>query len=649
MSEFVDRLSITDESGNIKKEININFGDPLARERSQKAMQTSEQAKQTASEAKQIAQEAKDAVPGQVSQQVEEATQELLESIQSVGVKDGVIQWTDNENFNKMLLYCAGWRNTTAGPGPIWDETLTLIAVKDYIQGRWGYSFSIRWSGGEIALVKGINRISKASEASVIEFYFNPDAFDYDYSDVSFNNNTQIRFNKELLISQPAISLLANNGGVIQWTNSNEVNKYIYALQRFKRESENYYNYKFIYRDGGLRFCAIRRSTGVLTAQSEILKVGYNRITGNAALGEIGLCITTTVIPPIEFQINEEIANVTQLASSYKAQTQSSAVNINEDYTATLASLKLLTGIAFPESKITYREQGSASVTAINSGLSENANLLKDNLDVVEVYKVDFSGMTTTRDLLGLKTGDWQITNPNTHRPLTAVLGIVGLENLASGKIAFQGTFNQMRNIRVIDFGDNTVANQVSLYYTFNGCYNLVSVDMSKYNGRITSMQGAFSFCHSLKFVKFPTKNMNYFSFGGQTFYECTALEILDLSSITCKCSSFNPGFKDCFLLTTINVNNWDFSECKIVDFTGASNLINLTGLTNIKISYSLSGNPLLTHESALNCIAGLYDLTEGGTVTEYTAQTLTFHPDVTAQLTEEEIAEATAKGWNIA
>lgn len=68
MSKFVDRLSITDESGDVKKEININFGDPLAREQSQKAMQTSEQAKQTANEAKQIAQEAKDAVPDEVSQ-----------------------------------------------------------------------------------------------------------------------------------------------------------------------------------------------------------------------------------------------------------------------------------------------------------------------------------------------------------------------------------------------------------------------------------------------------------------------------------------------------------------------------------------------------------------------------------------------------
>lgn len=647
MSKFVDRLSITDESGNFKKEININFGDPLAREQSQKAMQTSEQAKQTATEAKQIAQEAKDAVPGEVSQQVEEATQELSESIQSVRVKEGVIQWTDNEYFNKMLLYCAGWRKTTAGPPPIWDETLTLIAVKNYIGEHWEYSFSIRWSGGEIALVKGINRISKASEASVIEFYFNPDAFDYDYSDVSFN--TQIRFNKELLIKQPAISLLAKNGGAIQWTNNNEVNTYIYALQRFKRDYRNYYNYKFIYRDGGLRFCAIRRSTGVLTAQSEILKVGYNRVTGNDALGEIGLCITTTAIPPIEFQINEDIANETQLAYSYKAQTQSSAVNINEDYIATLASLKLLTGVAYPESKIAYRELSSTSVMTVNSGLSENATLFRDNLNVAEIYKIDFSGMTTTRDLLGLKTGDLDIENPNTYRRLEAIVGIVGLENLTSGRSAFQGTFSQMRNIRVIDFGDNTVANQVSLYYTFNGCYNLVSVDMSKYNGRISSMQGAFSFCHSLKFVKFPTKDMSYFSFGGQTFYECTALEILDLSSITCKCSAFNPGFKDCFLLNTINVDNWDFSECKTVNFTGAPNLINLTGLTNIKISYSLSDSSLLSHESALNCIAGLYDLTEGGTVTDYTAQTLTFHPDVTAQLTEEEIAEATAKGWNIA
>ena len=103
--------------------------------------------------------------------------------------------------------------------------------------------------------------------------------------------------------------------------------------------------------------------------------------------------------------------------------------------------------------------------------------------------------------------------------------------------------------------------------------------------------------------------------------------------------------------LVRLDMNNLNVSSVSAIG-TLANESYGLrffSGLVDVKVSYSLAPQKYLTHESALNCIAGLYDLTEGGTVTDYKVQTLTFHADVKAQLTEEEIAEATAKGWNIA
>ena len=63
----------------------------------------------------------------------------------------------------------------------------------------------------------------------------------------------------------------------------------------------------------------------------------------------------------------------------------------------------------------------------------------------------------------------------------------------------------------------------------------------------------------------------------------------------------------------------------------------------SIKWSLSIANSPLLTAESIQSIIDGLADLTG------QTAQTITFHSTVKNKLTEEQIASATSKNWNIA
>lgn len=154
-------------------------------------------------------------------------------------------------------------------------------------------------------------------------------------------------------------------------------------------------------------------------------------------------------------------------------------------------------------------------------------------------------------------------------------------------------------------------------------------------------------------------KKLKYFNFEQMKFSSVNTCEFMfasaGLNSIVFPVlpgiKSLNYAFHMSKDLITLDMSNVDCSTLtKFTVFGGGEyNLVNFTGLKNIKRSYSIKGSSKLSHESALNCIAGLYDLTEGGTITDYTAQTLEFHPDVTALLTEEEIAEATAKGWNIA
>ena len=87
------------------------------------------------------------------------------------------------------------------------------------------------------------------------------------------------------------------------------------------------------------------------------------------------------------------------------------------------------------------------------------------------------------------------------------------------------------------------------------------------------------------------------------------------------------------------------FSENIITDivFRDCSKLreVNVSG--TIPLSFNASQSPLLTEEDVANTIEHLADLTGK------TAQTITFHADVKAKLTEEQIATITNKNWTLA
>lgn len=108
-----------------------------------------------------------------------------------------------------------------------------------------------------------------------------------------------------------------------------------------------------------------------------------------------------------------------------------------------------------------------------------------------------------------------------------------------------------------------------------------------------------------------------------------------------------------------LNINNafWNMRRLEIVDGTP----LNLSGCNSINSpfqrcenlkeirfsvitkSLNISQSSLLSDESVNSIINALVDLTDGE------AQTVTFHGDVKAKLTDEQIASITAKNWTLA
>lgn len=146
---------------------------------------------------------------------------------------------------------------------------------------------------------------------------------------------------------------------------------------------------------------------------------------------------------------------------------------------------------------------------------------------------------------------------------------------------------------------------------------------------------------------------------GARTDYLKEFLELCD------KVTNMQYMFAYCNKLTNLNLNSFNMSKVdNIINiFYSSSQLTNLQfgsnlgkGYTQKSTNYSsykldLSSCKLLTHESLMNVINNLYDLNltydvaNGGTL--YT-QSLVLGSTNLAKLTEEEIAIATNKGWNV-
>ena len=241
------------------------------------------------------------------------------------------------------------------------------------------------------------------------------------------------------------------------------------------------------------------------------------------------------------------------------------------------------------------------------------------------------------------------------------------LQSVSMGKlkvISLEGLFKDCKSLKSVSLPSLT---NISTD-TFNGCtFQVVSLPS------LTNISGnnTFSNCLSLQVVSLPLLT----SIGGSsTFYNCESLQVVSLPLLT-SIGSYNT-FYNCLSLQVVSLP-------LLTSIGGSSTFYNCKSLVRVETSLSktdgqFDGNSVrLNYISIANGAANNINLKEVGSKSEWdvnvdayewnanfrdgiidrvadlsdlpTPQTITLGQYAFAKLTEETIAMATAKGWNIA
>ena len=220
--------------------------------------------------------------------------------------------------------------------------------------------------------------------------------------------------------------------------------------------------------------------------------------------------------------------------------------------------------------------------------------------------------------------------------------------------------FNGCNSLQTVPQFDTS--NTTDMSFMFSGCKKLQTVPQFD-TSKTTDMRSMFYYCTSLTTVpKFNTANVTNMNmmFGG-----CTSLQTVPLFN-TSNVTDMGEMFSDCKNLTTVpqfdtskttdmrsmftrctsltSVSKFDTSKTTDIFymFNSCSSLTTLGGFTGLKLNLDLSSCPLLTVDSIMNVINNAADMTSS-------PKTLTLNKNVFNKLSQEQIATATAKGWNIA
>ena len=213
------------------------------------------------------------------------------------------------------------------------------------------------------------------------------------------------------------------------------------------------------------------------------------------------------------------------------------------------------------------------------------------------------------------------------------------------------GMFSYCSSLPTIPLLDTS--NVTDMSNMFDGCSNLQTIPQLNTNN-VTNMQYMFHFCKSLTTIPLlDTSNVTYMSNMFGSCFKLTTVPQLDTNKVT----NMSDMFNFCKSLTTIP--QLDASKVTNVNgiFVSCKSLTTLGGFTNLGQAYDttksanytyykldLSYSTNLTHDSLMNVITNLYNIASIGVK----PQQLKLGSTNLAKLTEEEIAIATSKGWNV-
>lgn len=159
----------------------------------------------------------------------------------------------------------------------------------------------------------------------------------------------------------------------------------------------------------------------------------------------------------------------------------------------------------------------------------------------------------------------------------------------------------------------------------------------------VSDMFMMFANNNSLLSVNVSDLNTSNVTNMGSMFTGCGELEALDLSGFdTSKVANMGMMFYNCTSLATLILTGWNFNACTTSNavFYGCTSLTTIIGpVYNISTNLDLSKCPL-TADSAMVIVNGLANVSS--------AKTISLKASTYDELTAEQIAVATQKGWAV-
>ena len=148
----------------------------------------------------------------------------------------------------------------------------------------------------------------------------------------------------------------------------------------------------------------------------------------------------------------------------------------------------------------------------------------------------------------------------------TSLETISGLEYLNTANITDMGSmFQDCYNLKSLDLTKFDTKNVSSMYFMFYNCPNLTSLDLTNFNTKnVKNMNGMFGDCTHLTSLDLTNFNTAKVTNMGNMFLGCSNLTSLDLTNFnTAKVTDMHFMFKGCSALTSLDLTNFNTAEVR--------------------------------------------------------------------------------------